>query len=215
MATQRLSMRQTREILRQRLLLHRSYREIGRSLGVSVGAAANAVARAQAQGLEWPAVQVLTDAALEAYLYRRADLPPRRPADPRLRVSAHRTAQSRRHARAVAPGIPGATPHQRLPLHSVLRLLSALVGSPPPHHAPDAPRWRETVRGLLGQEAELHRSSHRGADLCRTLRRRASVRRTSRTRRRRGRSKGLTGLRAISAHSRFSAARRPRWCVTV
>ena len=75
MATQRLSMRQTREILRQRLLLHRSYREIGRSLGVSVGAAANAVARAQAQGLEWPAVQVLTDAALEAYLYRRAELP--------------------------------------------------------------------------------------------------------------------------------------------
>ena len=75
MATQRLSMRQTREILRQRLLLHRSYREIGRSLSVSVGAAANAVARAQAQGLEWPAVQVLTDAALEAHLYRRADLP--------------------------------------------------------------------------------------------------------------------------------------------
>jgi hypothetical protein len=68
-------MRQTREILRQRLLLHRSYREIGRSLGVSVGAAANAVARAQAQGLDWPAVQVLTDAALEAQLYRRADLP--------------------------------------------------------------------------------------------------------------------------------------------
>ena len=75
MATKRLSMRQTREILRQRLLLRRSYREISLSLGASVGAAANAVARAQAQGLDWTAIQALTDVALEAQLYRRADLP--------------------------------------------------------------------------------------------------------------------------------------------
>jgi len=68
-------MRQTREILRQRLLLHRSYREIGLSLSVSVGAAANAVARAQAQGLDWTTIQALTDDVVEAQLYRRAPLP--------------------------------------------------------------------------------------------------------------------------------------------
>ena len=75
MATQRLSMRQTREILRQRLFLQRSYREISRSLGVSLGAAANAVRRAQAEGLEWPAAEALNDAELEARIYRRAALP--------------------------------------------------------------------------------------------------------------------------------------------
>ena len=37
MATKRLSMRQTREILRQRLFLQRSYREIGRQPGPQRG----------------------------------------------------------------------------------------------------------------------------------------------------------------------------------
>jgi len=75
MATQRLSMRQTREILRQRFLLERSYREISRSLGVSLGMAANAVRRAQDTGLDWPAVEALSDVELEARIYRRAELP--------------------------------------------------------------------------------------------------------------------------------------------
>ena len=75
MATQRLSMRQTREILRQRFLLERSYREISRSLGVSLGMAANAVRRAQDTGLDWPAVEALSDVELEARIYRRAERP--------------------------------------------------------------------------------------------------------------------------------------------
>jgi hypothetical protein len=75
MATQRLSMRQTREILRQRLFLQRSYREISRSLSVSLGSAANAVRRAQAEGLDWPTAQALSDIELEARIYRRAELP--------------------------------------------------------------------------------------------------------------------------------------------
>src|SRR2546429_144735 len=37
MATERLSMRKTREILRQKLLLGRSHREVADSLGVSAG----------------------------------------------------------------------------------------------------------------------------------------------------------------------------------
>ena len=75
MATKRLPMRRTREILRQKFLLNRSYRDIACSLGVSIGTAVNAVSRARAQGLDWSATEALTDAALEAQLYRRAPLP--------------------------------------------------------------------------------------------------------------------------------------------
>ena len=41
MATKRLSMRKTREILRQKWALGRSHREVARSLSVSVVVAAN------------------------------------------------------------------------------------------------------------------------------------------------------------------------------
>jgi DNA-directed RNA polymerase specialized sigma24 family protein len=53
MATKRLSMRQPREILRQKLLLGRSHREIPNSLGISLGAVGMAVARACVAGLDW------------------------------------------------------------------------------------------------------------------------------------------------------------------
>lgn len=70
MATERLSMRQTREILRQKLLLGRSNREVARSVGVSASTVNAAVVRARAGGLtEWPAVEVLDDIALETRLY--------------------------------------------------------------------------------------------------------------------------------------------------
>ncbi len=69
MATERLSMRNTREILRQKWTLGRSPREVGQSVGVSIGAVSGAITRAIAAGLDWPAVQALGDDALEATLY--------------------------------------------------------------------------------------------------------------------------------------------------
>ena len=48
MATERLSMRKTREILRQKWVLGLSHRAVGRSLGLSPGAVHGAVARARA-----------------------------------------------------------------------------------------------------------------------------------------------------------------------
>ncbi len=69
MATERLSMRNTREILRQKWTLGRSHREVGQSVGVSIGAVSAAIARAIAAGLDWPAVQALAEDALEAKLY--------------------------------------------------------------------------------------------------------------------------------------------------
>jgi len=75
MATKRLTMRQTREILRQKFVLNRTYRAIACSLGVSVGTAANAVLRARALSVDWATAQALTDEGLEARLYRRASVP--------------------------------------------------------------------------------------------------------------------------------------------
>ena len=69
MAGQRLSMRKTREILRQKWCLGRSHREVARSLGQSVGAIHATLRRATAAGLDWEAVGALSDEALDARLY--------------------------------------------------------------------------------------------------------------------------------------------------
>jgi transposase len=69
MATKRLSMRKTREILRQKWALGRSHREVARSLSVSVGTVAASLARAREAGLSWAEVERLRDSELEARLY--------------------------------------------------------------------------------------------------------------------------------------------------
>ena len=56
MATERLPMRKTREILRQKWVLKLTHREVTASLGVSIGAVSLAVHRALTAGLDWPAV---------------------------------------------------------------------------------------------------------------------------------------------------------------
>jgi len=69
MATERLSMRQTREILRQKWSLGRTHREVAQSLGISSGAVGTTVLRARAAGLAWSQVESLSDEALQARVY--------------------------------------------------------------------------------------------------------------------------------------------------
>ena len=69
MSTERLSMRQTREILRQKLLLKRSHRAIAKSVGVSAGVVSLASARATKAALDWGQIEALDDQALENRLY--------------------------------------------------------------------------------------------------------------------------------------------------
>ncbi len=69
MATKRLSMRKTREILRHKWALGRSHREVARSLSVSVGTVAASLARAREAGLSWAEVEPLRDSELEERLY--------------------------------------------------------------------------------------------------------------------------------------------------
>ncbi len=77
MATERLSMRQIREILRQKWALGRSHRQVTASVKVSLGTVTGVVRRATHAGLDWPTVEPLTDAALETRLYG-APTPPGR-----------------------------------------------------------------------------------------------------------------------------------------
>jgi hypothetical protein len=72
MAGRRLSMRRTREILRQKWALGRSHREVSQSLGVSTGAISAALARAKAAGLSREAALALREVELEHRLYTNA-----------------------------------------------------------------------------------------------------------------------------------------------
>src|SRR5215467_6259332 len=69
MATERLSMRHTREILRQKWQLLKTHREAATSIGISAGAVGGTVIRARAAGLDWKQVENLTDDQLEVRLY--------------------------------------------------------------------------------------------------------------------------------------------------
>jgi transposase len=69
MTTERLSMHNVREILRQVWELGCSYREVARSLGLSLGAVGTTVRRATEASLDWAQAQALSEDALEARLY--------------------------------------------------------------------------------------------------------------------------------------------------
>lgn len=69
MATERLSMRNVREILRQKLELKRSHREVGKALGISNGGVGSLMVRWKALGLSWQEAQRLSDDELEQRLY--------------------------------------------------------------------------------------------------------------------------------------------------
>ena len=64
MAAERLTMRKIREILRLKLVLVRSNREAARSLGVSASKVSDTWVRAKELGLDWAAVEELSDEEL-------------------------------------------------------------------------------------------------------------------------------------------------------
>ena len=118
MATERLSMRKTREILRHKWVLGLGYRDVASSVDVSLGGVWLVVDRAKKAGLDWPAVEALDDAALEARVHTR-DLQAglTRP----IPDCANRSgaAPGRGYAGTAAPGIRGAE-SERVQLLAVL-----------------------------------------------------------------------------------------------
>lgn len=69
MATERLTMRNLREILRQKLALARSHRQAARAAGVSASTVAMAASRVKVVGLTWEQVCRLDDAELDERMY--------------------------------------------------------------------------------------------------------------------------------------------------
>lgn len=69
MATERLAMHRAREILRQKLTLRRSHREVGAAVGVSVGTVSKVANRAAELGLDWAGVEALDDERLDRRLF--------------------------------------------------------------------------------------------------------------------------------------------------
>src|SRR6266516_3343295 len=69
MATRRLSMRSIREVLRQKLVLKKSHREVARSLGLSAGSVGSVMVRAAELGLDWATAELLAEDELEQRLY--------------------------------------------------------------------------------------------------------------------------------------------------
>jgi transposase len=68
-AAERLSMRQVKEILRQKWVLQRSHREIAESVAVSAGSVSAAVSRATRAGLTWAQVETMSEEMLDVRLY--------------------------------------------------------------------------------------------------------------------------------------------------
>jgi len=72
MPTERLSMRQIREVLRQKWVVGLRHRDVARSLGLGVGTVCRVLQRAQIAGLNWAQVEALGDDALERQIYGAA-----------------------------------------------------------------------------------------------------------------------------------------------
>src|SRR5512146_2569637 len=70
--TERLSMRQVREILRLKYEQRLAHRAIARACGVGLGTVSEYVRRARHAGLSWPVPAEWDDAQLEARLFQRA-----------------------------------------------------------------------------------------------------------------------------------------------
>jgi transposase len=66
----RVSMRRTREILRLKLDVGLSNRQIARAIGISCSTISETFGRLKAAGLAWPLPDELSDSALERSLYR-------------------------------------------------------------------------------------------------------------------------------------------------
>src|SRR5438445_10365576 len=102
MGAERLSMRKTREILRQKWELRRSHREVEQSLSVGLGTVSDVVHRARRAGLGWAQVHTLAEDALEGRMCRPGEARGAR----RPRPDCHYL-----HRARMKPGVTLALPH--------------------------------------------------------------------------------------------------------
>jgi hypothetical protein len=126
MATPRLTMRNIREILRQKWSLNRSHREVAASLNISIGGVSKIVGKADEAALTWDVVLTMSDDDLERVVYGTQKAPSATRAVAGLPVPPHRTQAARRDAGAAARRVPREVPG-RVPLHAVLRAVPGVA----------------------------------------------------------------------------------------
>src|SRR5438093_1125447 len=209
MATERLSMRQTREILRQKWRLGRTHREVAQSLAISSGAVGTTVLRARAAGLDWAQVDTLSDEALQARVYG----PPTPPT----------------HHRAV-PDCAYLHAERRKPGVTLELLHLEYLGQHPDgyRHTQFCEIYRRWLKRRGLSMRQVHRAVRSCSSTTRAISRASSIPprangsapscsspssapRTTPTPRRRSHSRCRIGSRATNAPSRFWAVSPPRW----
>ena len=147
MPTERLSMRQIREVLRLRFASELSQRAIAKSLGLSQGAVSGYLSRARAAGVSWPLPEELDDVQLEALLFPP---PPALAADQRPMPDwawCIASCAARRDPAVAVGGVPRRRT-RRVRLLQVLRTVPGLGGPAAADDAPDPYRRRKAVRRL-------------------------------------------------------------------
>ena len=150
MPTERLSMRDVREILRQKWQLRRSHRQVAESVGASAGAVGETMRRAKMAGVtNWATVEGLAPSELEVLVPVGGG---GGEADAGLRVDPPRAPTRRRDLAAAAPRVRGAAA-RRVPLLAILRALPPVAAPAGRDDVAGAPSRREDLRRLFGKEA--------------------------------------------------------------
>ena len=161
--TERLLMRQVREILRLKYEQHLAHRAIARACGVGVGTVGAYCHRAQQAGVTWPLPAEWDDTQLEARLFRRvSDV---------VGVPRPLPDMAELHQELKRPGVTLQRLHlEYLAQHPTgyrysqfCRHYERWVAHPETDHAPGPPRRREGLRGLLRQAAGHRRSRARAS----------------------------------------------------
>src|SRR3984893_15974579 len=158
MPTERFAMRHVRDVIRLKSA-GMPTREIARRVGTAPSTVRLTIRRFEAAGLTWPLPDDVTDAVLEARLFRSAGAGPGRPRGRRARPSpagraglgggASRTPAQTRDAVDLVGGIHrGRT--RRVSLFALLRALPRLGRSAVGDDAPVACGRRQAVRRLCG-----------------------------------------------------------------
>jgi len=136
MARERLSMRKTREILRQKWLVRCSNRAVAQSVGVSVGAVGETLRRAREAGLTSdegpPAARDLLHAHGAQRAHRRAAGGAQRQADAPLRRGEPPQLEGAAHQPHVALAIQGASPNMAGAVEVDFQFSGCVEGACPP-----------------------------------------------------------------------------------
>src|SRR5665213_3474409 len=162
MPAERVNMRRVREILRYRSEQGLGHKAISYRVGAAPSTVRETLRRTEAAGLTWPLGEEVSDAVLEAALYRAAGTKTghRRCPEPEW-ARIHRELKRKHVTLQIVWDELYYHASRRVSLQPFLRSLSWLGGEAAGDDAADPRRWRQAVRRLCGRQG---RGGRRPAD---------------------------------------------------